>query len=281
MAGRIGQALVKAGTLIGVGMVVGSNCLYNVEAGHRGMIFDRVRGVLDDVKDEGTHFLIPVLQRPIIMDVRTTPRLISTVTGTKDLQNVNLSLRVLYKPVTDELPELYNTLGLTYSDRVLPSIGNEVLKAVVARYNADQLLTLRGKISREVKEAMEKRCRNFHILLDDVSITHLTFSQDFARAIEDKQVAQQYSERAKFMVEKAEQDRQVSIIGAEADAEAAELVSNAIRQHGRGGIEVRRLETAVTIAETLAKARGGVTYMPDGQNMLLNVGSGGPRPRSS
>lgn len=59
---------------------------------------------------------------------------------------VNLTLRVLYKPDIKRLPWLYQTYGLDYDDKVLPSIGNEVLKAVVAQYNADQLLTQRDAV---------------------------------------------------------------------------------------------------------------------------------------
>lgn len=59
---------------------------------------------------------------------------------------VNLTLRVLYKPDVGRLPWLYQTYGLDYDDKVLPSIGNEVLKAVVAQYNADQLLTQRDAV---------------------------------------------------------------------------------------------------------------------------------------
>jgi hypothetical protein len=107
--------------------------VFPVDAGHRALIFDRYAGVKPTVYGEGTHMLVPVMQRPIIMDVRTTPRSIATQTGTKDLQNVNLSLRVLTHPSLPHLAEVYNTLGTDYSERVLPGICNEVLKAVVAQ----------------------------------------------------------------------------------------------------------------------------------------------------
>lgn len=67
------------------------------------------------------------------MDIRARPRVISSVTGTKDLQTVNISLRVLSRPQEEHLSEIYSTLGADFDDRVLPSIGNEVLKAVVVR----------------------------------------------------------------------------------------------------------------------------------------------------
>jgi len=159
---------------------------------------------------------------------------------------------------------------------VLPSIGNEVLKAVVAQYNADQLLTMREKVSAQINDTLTQRAKNFHLILDDVSITHLTFGKDFTIAVEAKQVALQDAERSKFVVMKAEQEKKVSVIEAEGEAEAAQLISAALQKSGRGLIEVRRIDASKDIAETLAKSRN-VTYLPSGKggnNMLLNIGVG-------
>jgi prohibitin 2 len=85
---------------------------------------------------EGWHVMLPWFERAIIYDVQTHPTVIKSVTGSKDLQMVNVSLRVLYRPDPAELQELYRTLGTDYDSRVLPSIVNEVLKSVIAQYNA-------------------------------------------------------------------------------------------------------------------------------------------------
>mmetsp|Transcript_43945 Transcript_43945/g.138118 ORF Transcript_43945/g.138118 Transcript_43945/m.138118 type:complete len:210 (-) Transcript_43945:255-884(-) len=205
------------------------------------------------------------------MDVRTTPRVINSVTGTKDLQMVNISLRVLSRPLEDELPEIYRQLGVDFNDRVLPSLGNEVLKAVVAQYNAEELLSKRAAISKQIRDTLTERAKNFNLILDDVAITHLTFGREFTKAIEHKQVAQQDAERQRFLVQKADQERQASIIRAEGEAEAASLISGALKVAGNGLIEVRRIDTAKEVAEALASSRN-VTYLPANNNMLLNIG---------
>jgi len=81
--------------------------LYDVKGGTRAVIFDRLSGVKETVVNEGTHFLVPWLQRAIVYDVRTRPRNISTTTGSKDLQMVSLTLRVLHRPEVKALPKIY------------------------------------------------------------------------------------------------------------------------------------------------------------------------------
>ena len=149
-------------------------------------MFDRFRGVLPKSVGEGTHFLVPFIQNPTIYDIRTRPKSITSVTGTKDLQQVNLTLRVLHRPDVARLPEIHTNLGPEYEERVLPSIGNEVLKATVAQFNADQLLTMRDEVSKRVSFALRKRAEDFGIVLEDVALTHLSFGVEYSRAIEAK-----------------------------------------------------------------------------------------------
>lgn len=258
--------------------------MYDVKGGSRGVIFDRINGVKQQVVGEGTHFLVPWLQKAIIYDVRTKPKSIATNTGTKDLQMVSLTLRVLHRPEVLQLPAIYQNLGLDYDERVLPSISNEVLKSIVAQFDAAELITQREIISQKIRKELSTRANEFGIKLEDVSITHMTFGPEFTKAVEQKQIAQQDAERAKFLVEKAEQERQASVIRAEGEAESAEFISKALAKVGDGLLLIRRLEASKDIAQTLANS-SNVVYLPSqhsgGGNsessgspnsLLLNIG---------
>jgi prohibitin 1 len=225
------------------------------------VIFDRKDGILKKSVGEGTHFKIPYFQYPTILDVRSNYRVISSRTGTKDLQMVNLQLRVLHRPQQEHLPTIFAEYGADYAERILPSVGNEVLKSVVAQYDASELLTYRDKVSRQISTELSERAKQFFLTLDDVSITHLEYGPEFTRAVEAKQVAQQEAERQKFVVIRSEHERQAAIIKAEGESEAAKLVSEAVAKSGSGFIEVQRIDAAREIAETLAKSRN-VTYLP-------------------
>lgn len=102
----------------------------------------------------------------------------------------------------------------------------------------------------------------------------MSFGREFTRAVEEKQIAQQEAERARFIVEKAEQERQASVIRAEGESESAEVISKAVAKSGDGLIQIRRLETQKDVAQMLAN-NPNVTYLPGGGNGDGGNGKGG------
>ncbi|XP_023066569.1 prohibitin-like isoform X2 [Piliocolobus tephrosceles] len=141
MAAKVFESTGKFGLALAVAGGVVNSALYNVDAGHRAVILDRFPGVQDIVVGEGTHFLIPWIQKPIIFECRSRPRHVPVITGSKDLQNVNITLRILFPPVASQLPHIFTSIGEDYDERVLPSIMTEILKSVVARFDAGELIT--------------------------------------------------------------------------------------------------------------------------------------------
>lgn len=98
----------------------------------------------------------------------------------------------------------------------------------------------------------------------------MTFGREFTQAVELKQVAQQEAEKARFLVEKAEQQKKAAIISAEGDSQAAILLAKSLGDAGDGLVELRRIEAAEDIAYQLARSRN-VAYLPSGQSILLNL----------
>jgi prohibitin 2 len=240
-----------------------------VQPGHKGVLYNRIGGLSDTAKlTEGMNFIVPWFQRPIIYNIRVKSQVVNTSSGSKDLQMVQISLRVVYKPDPSNLQTVYRTLGQDYDARVLPSIVNEIVKAVVAQYNASELMTLRDQVSHQVKSILQKRASDFKIVIDDVSITHLAYSRDYAQAVEAKQVAQQEAERAKYIVERAMQEKKATVIRAEGEARSAQLIGDAIKNNP-AFVQLRRIEAAKEVAEKLATSPNKVYLNSD--TLLVNT----------
>merc|ERR1712087_557652 len=263
-----GLALTVAGPMTGMFFVV--------YPGEKAIILNRVAlpgmkgGVQDYVLGTGLHFRIPGIQDRITYEVRLKPFEYPTFTGTKDLQKVNLHLRILYKPQEDVIPKIHLTYDKDYANKLLPSIGNEVLKSVIAHYDADQLLKNREKIANEIKENMITRAREY-IIIEDVSLIDLKFSHDYIKSIEKKQSAQQEAERYKYVVQQDEELKRAEIIKAEGKAEAAKLISDAVSQYGSAVIELKKIEASETIARNLTKSPN-ISFVPSNMSMLMTTG---------
>ena len=269
--GGAGAAAAKATTaLVGAGVLAygASNSIFSVGGGQRAIMFNRISGMKETVYNEGLNFNIPWFERPIIYDIRTRPCNLQTLTGSKDLQMVTIGVRVLHKPRPERLVWIYQRLGKNYDERILPSLMNECAKAVVARYNANELLTKREVVSADIRKDLIARAGMFNVLLEDVAITHLSFSPEYARAVEAKQVAQQDAERAKYIVLGAQQEKKTIVTKARGEAQSAELIGSAVKKNP-GFMKLRRIDAARDIADIVSRS-GNKIYL-NADSLLLNL----------
>lgn len=153
--------------------------VYKVEPGFSALKFDIFQGVKSEVYKEGYHVLIPFMQRPIIYDCRMKNPVFNCVASTKDLQAVQLKIRLICRPDVDRLPDLYRLLGMDYEDRVFFSIIFEICGQVLSQYNAAQLITQRDSISFLIKQKLVEKTKDFFIELDDVALVFYYYNKLF------------------------------------------------------------------------------------------------------
>ncbi|KAG8345743.1 SPFH domain [Trypanosoma vivax] len=257
-----------------VGVGAASATLYSscfvVFPGEAAILYNKISGLKDSVYGEGLQFRIIGLDEIKRFNVRIRPRVLQTMTGTKDLQMVNIHLRVLFRPQVERLPQIYREFGMDYDERILPSISNEILKAVVAGYKAEELIQKRDAVSARIYQLMQSKVSQFGLVLEDLSLVDIQFGKEFMVAVEQKQVAQQEAERFRYVVQESEQKKLAAIVRAEGEAESARLISEAIQRSGQGLLDLRRIEAAVHIASQLAPMRN-VTFLPGSGNLLFRV----------
>lgn len=253
----------------GAAYVVANYSMVSVDGGHSAVVFNRLSGLRETPLKTGTHFIIPFLERATDFDIRHQSRNYRSQTASRDLQQVNVELRILFEPDASSLPRIYQELGEDYHERVLPSICNEVCKAVIARYKAEELIQKRQMLSSEIHQALLDRGARFHINVEEATIPHLSFGKQYSDAIEKKQVAQQDAEKARFKVDQAQQEKKSTIIKAKGEAEAAELLGKSMKDNP-GFLKLRRIDAAREIAATIAESSNRVYLNAD--SLLMNLG---------
>ena len=194
-----------------------------VGAGERGVVL-RWGAVTDKVLDEGLHFRIPIYERVILVDVKTQKSETDAAAASRDLQGVRSTIAVNYHVIPTDVNRLYQRVGLAYKERIIDPAVQEVFKAVTAAYAAEALITKRDEVSAKAKEELATRLARNHIALDDFYIVDFNFSEEFNKAIEAKQTAEQLALKAKRDLERIKIEAEQRLTQARAESEAQRIL---------------------------------------------------------
>lgn len=157
--------------------------------------------------NEGLSLILPFgINKVALYDVKLQKQTVDSKAASSDLQDVSSQIVLNYNLKRDSVSRLHQTIGITYEDKVITPAINEVFKAAAAKYSASELISKRNELKAETQKIITERIAKYGISVDALSITNFEFSPNFSKAIEDKQVAQQNAERAKFNLEAAKTD---------------------------------------------------------------------------
>lgn len=223
---KIGVIVVAA--LVALIFIFGS--VFTVQEGHRAVVLQS--GKYSSTASPGLSFKFPLIQSVTQVDVRTQNTGNNVTAGTKDLQNVSTTVGVNYRLNALAVDKIYSNVGLANIEQVISKRISESVTAVVAQYNAENLLKQRETVKTQIVDLLSKKLLPYHIIVEDVQITNFKFSEAYARSIESKQIAEQEALTAKHKTAKVTEEAKQAIEKAKGEAEAIRIQSEAIKANG-------------------------------------------------
>jgi len=197
-------------------------CFYTIPAGYRGveLTFGKPSEI---VSNEGLHFKIPIVQSIAKMEVRTQMIKATADSSSKDLQDIQTVVALNFHVIPEETKELYQKIGMSYSERIIEPTIQEAVKAVTAKFTAEELITKRAEVRNGIKDFLTERLISSYIKVDDFNIVNFQFSEEFDKAIEAKVTAEQLRLKAGKDLERIIIEKEQKITKAQAEAEALRL----------------------------------------------------------
>ena len=199
-----------------------------VSAGHSGVVVT-LGQVSDNVLQEGLHFKIPFVQQIVLMDNRVKKAEVSDASSaSKDLQTVTSTIVVNYKVLNSYSASVYKNIGMDYESVIITPAVIECVKAVTAKFTAEELITNRQSVSDQMMDLLRAKIGNYGIDIQIFNITGFEFTAEYNAAIEAKQTAQQNALKAEQDLQRIKVEAEQTVAKAEAEAEAYRLKSEQI-----------------------------------------------------
>ena len=215
-----------------------------VDAGERGVVLRF--GEVSRIVDPGLRFKMPLAEEVVRMTVRVQKSTTKTEAASKDLQVVQTTMVLNYSLDPLKAGDMYSNIGLNFVEKVIDPAVKESFKAAAARYTAEELISKREALKTEVRNYLRDRLVVFGITVVELSITDFEFSQEFNRAIESKQTAEQNALRAKRDLDRIRVEAQQKIASAQAEAESLRLQRQVISPEL---IKLRQIEAQMKAIE--------------------------------
>jgi len=208
-------------SIIGIFAIITVLCSFQtIKSGEVGL---RVRfgKIIDSNLNEGFNFKIPYIESIVKVNIKVQKAEVSTSSASKDLQDINTNIAVNYRVESNKASQLYRTVGNSYEPTILLPAIQESIKSVISRYTAEETITSRPEVSNECMKELQAKVEKYGIVIDNFNIINLTFSEEYAKAIEEKQVAEQKLATAKL-------ESEAKIVEAEATKKANELLKQTL-----------------------------------------------------
>ena len=225
---KVGLVVMALSLVIGItGIAV--NCITTIPTGHTGIVttFGRVE---DYTFEAGVHTKLP-WQQVVKMDNRIQKAVVDMSCFSSDIQEVDTSYTINYQIEKANAQTIYRTIGQHYYDTIILPRIQESVKSMIAKYDAENLIASREKLSTEIKDDLTAKLAVYNVEVIDASIENLDFSDAFTNAVEAKQVAAQEKLKAEIQQEQANIEAKAAaeraVIAAQADAEKAVIAAEA------------------------------------------------------
>ena len=211
-----------------------------VGAGERGILL-QFGAVQDKVFDEGLYFKIPFIQKVVKMDVKIQKDEIPASASSKDLQVVTSKIALNYHLDPGSVNTIWQEVGKNYNIRIIAPSIQEGVKAVTAKFTAEELITKREEVKEQIKANLADRLLEHAIIVDEFNIIDFEFSAAFNEAIESKVKAEQLKLKADRDLERIKIEKEQVIAAAQGKAEAIKIEAQALSQNARV-VELRWIE---------------------------------------
>ncbi len=221
------------------------NSFTTIKSGEIGLK-SRFGQIVSQTTQEGIQFKIPYIEKVTKVNMKVQKADITSSSATKDLQDVSISFAINYQLQADKVMDLYKTVGASYVETILQPATQEALKNVTSKYTAEELITKRSEVSQQIIQDLSAKVNKYGIIINELNIIDLNFSEAYNKAIEDKQVAEQEVKKAQQELEKTKIEAEKKVAEAQAEADALRLQKEEITDEL---LELRRIEAQTKAIE--------------------------------